>query len=240
MRLALIPLRTWPRQVERNLRELERRLEEVAGLSPDLVCLPECTLSGYLYDEADLARFAEPLSGASVARFAELAQRFKVHLCAGLLERAPEGVYDAALLFDGEGRLIGHHRKIEEQPPFSCGQTFQPIQSELGRLGLLICGDLFNEDAVRQARGAVDLLLVPMSRSFDGRSPDPDRWETEERAAYLDVARALRTNVMMVNALEMEIDEPAFGGALAVDAEGRLIGESPHGSDEILFVEIGI
>lgn len=48
MRLALIPLRTWPRQVERNLRELERRLEEVAGFSPDLVCLPECTLSGYL------------------------------------------------------------------------------------------------------------------------------------------------------------------------------------------------
>ncbi|MFN3742336.1 MAG: carbon-nitrogen hydrolase family protein [Anaerolineales bacterium] len=238
MRLALIPLRVWPRQVERNLAELERRLEEAAHFSPDLVCLPECTLTGYLYDQADLERFAETLSGALVARFSELARRFKVYLCAGLLERALEGVYDTALLFDGEGRLLGYHRKIEEQPPFLCGQTFRPIESDLGRLGILICGDLFNEDAVRQARHAADLLLVPMSRGLDGRSPDPDRWEAEERAAYLDAARATKTIVAMVNALELEAPAPAFGGALVVNAEGLVVGESPHGSDEILFVEI--
>lgn len=238
MRLALIPLRTWPHHVERNLAELERRLEEAARFSPDLICLPECTLTGYLSDEADLERFAEALSGAAATYFSGLARRFGVHLCAGLLERTPKGVYDTALLFNGEGRLLGYHRKIEEQPPFLRGQTFRPIESDLGRLGILICGDLFNEDAVRQARSAVDLLLVPMSRSFDGHSPDPDRWEAEERSAYLDAARGLKTIVAMVNALEMETPAPAFGGALVVNAEGLLIGESPHGSDEILFVEI--
>lgn len=239
MRACLIPLRTIPCRPDENFAELERRLSEAARFSPDLVCLPECTLTGYLYEEADLERFAEPLEGPSARRLAELARRFGVFLCAGLLERAPEGVYDSALLFDRLGGLILHHRKIEEKPPFLCGRLFRCAPTELGRLGILICGDLFNESVARQAVGQVDILLVPLARSFAGRSPDPNRWAAEERQAYLEAGRSLRTTVCLVNALEVGVEEPAFGGALAVGADGRLLAESPHGSDQLLCVEVG-
>ncbi len=236
MRACLIPLRTLPRRVEENFAELERRLEEAARFSPDLVCLPECTLSGYLYEPDDFDRFAEPLNGPTAQRLADLARRFGVYLCAGLLERALEGVYNAALLFDRRGDLILHHRKIEEQPPFLCGRAFQSVKTELGRLGILICGDLFNESAARQVAASVDILLVPMSRGFDGTSPDSARWEREERQAYLDAVRQLGATTLIVNALEPIPTEGAFGGALAVGADGSLLAESPHGTDELLIV----
>lgn len=238
MRACLIPLRTLPRRVEENFAELERRLEEAARFAPDLVCLPECTLSGYLYEPDDFDRFAEPLDGPTAQRLADWARRFGVYLCAGLLERAPEGVYNAALLFDRRGDLLLHHRKIEEQPPFLRGQTFQRAETELGRLGILICGDLFHEPVAQQVAGSVDCLLVPMSRGFDGPSPDAARWEREERQAYLDGVRRLGVTTLIVNALEPIPTEGAFGGALAVDADGGLLAESPHGSDELLSVEV--
>lgn len=238
MRVALIPLRTFPRQVEENFAELERRLEEAACFSPDLVCLPECTLTGYLYEQDDFERFAEPLGGPTPQRVAELARRFGVYLCAGMLERVPEGVYSAALLFDRDGNLILRHRKIEEKPPFLCGREFRSAETSLGRVGILICGDLFNESAARQAARRADVLLVPLARSFAGRSPDPGRWAAEERQEYQAAATALQTAVCIVNALEVGVEEPAFGGALVVSADGRLLAESPHGSDELLLVEV--
>lgn len=238
MRVVLIPLRTRPRQIEQNWAELERRLEEAAGFAPDLVCLPECALTGYLYEAADFEHFAEPLTGPSVRRLAGLARRMGSFLCAGLLERAPEGVYSAALLFDQRGNLILRHRKIEEKPPFRCGRDFRSVKTRLGRMGILVCGDLFNESASRRAAGRVDVLLVPLARSFAGRSPDPARWAAEERQVYWAAAAALKTTVCIVNALEVDVEEPAFGGALVIGADGRLLAESPHGSDELLLVEV--
>lgn len=237
MRACLIPLRTLPRRVEENSAELERRLEEAARFAPDLVCLPECTLTGYLYEPDDFDRFAEPLDGPTAQRLADWARRFGVYLCAGLLERAPEGVYNAALLFDRRGGLILHHRKIEEQPPFLRGQTFRYAETELGRLGILICGDLFNESVAQRVAGSVDCLLAPMSRGFDGPSPDAARWEREERQAYLDAVRRLGVTTLIVNALEPIPTDGAFGGALAVGVDGSLLAESPHGTDELLIVE---
>ncbi|MEZ0395681.1 MAG: carbon-nitrogen hydrolase family protein [Anaerolineales bacterium] len=237
MRAGLIPLRTIPRQVEQNLAELERRLTEAARFSPDLVCLPECTLTGYLYEQSDFERFAEPLDGPGARRLADLARRFEVFLCAGLLERAAEGVYNAALLFDRRGHLRLHHRKIEEKPPFLCGRSFRSAETELGRLGILVCGDLFNEQVIAQVDRSLDFLLMPMSRSFDGRSPDAARWEREERQVYLDGVRQAGVTTLIVNALEPLPEEGAFGGALAVRADGALLGESRHGTDQLLLVD---
>jgi predicted amidohydrolase len=80
------------------------------------------TLTGYLYEQADLDRWAEPLSGPTVRRFSGLARRFGIYLCAGLLEKTAAGVYNAALLFGPSGNVLLRHRKREEHPPFSVGQ----------------------------------------------------------------------------------------------------------------------
>lgn len=235
MRVALIPLRTVPRDPIANRREVERRLEQLRHEAPDLVCFPETTLTGYCYQKQDFNHFAEPVPGPTSSWFGELARKYGVYLCAGLLERLSQGVYDTALLFDPNGRIMLHHRKIEEKPPFLCGDGFRTAITPLGRLGILICGDLFCKPLQRKAAASADWLLVPMSRAFDGRSPDLTRWEQEERQAYLEAIRAYRAGVFLVNALEVGVDEPAFGGALIVNANGTLLGESSHGTDHLLI-----
>jgi hypothetical protein len=71
------------------------------------------------------------------------------------------------------------------------------------------------------------------------RSPDPERWEREERKVYLDGVRAVGATTAIVNSLEIDSDELAdFGGALLVDGAGRMLAESPHGTDEALVYEL--
>lgn len=235
MRVALIPLRTLPGDPWANRREVEARLSHIAPRQPDLVCLPESALTGYLYRQQDLERFAEPVPGDSAAWFSQLAKAFSLYLCTGLLERTPLGYYSSALLFDRQGRLLLHYRKMEEKPPFLRGDAFLSADTPFGRFGVLLCGDVFSEQVRQKARGSADWLLVPMARSFDNRSPDAERWEREERQAYLDAVRETGITAFLVNALEVREHEPAFGGALIVNANGYLLAESPHGTDDILF-----
>ncbi|MCS7274152.1 MAG: carbon-nitrogen hydrolase family protein [Candidatus Bipolaricaulota bacterium] len=238
MRLCLIPLKITPRDVAANLAELERRLREVAPYRPDLVCLPECAFTGYLYEDADVTRFAEPIPGPTTERMGTLAREHKIFLCFGLLEVSDKNFFNSAVLLDRHGKILLHHRKICEHPPFTNGTTVHTIKTELGSLSVLICGDLFDEDAISQLDRSIDLLLVPMARSFDKRSPDIERWLREERQVYLDGVKAVSIMTAIVNALEVAEEDVSFGGALIVDRDGRLLAESLHGTDEALVYDL--
>ena len=79
---------------------------------------------------------------------------------------------------------------------------------------------------------------MPMSRCFDGSSPDSKRWQSEERKVYLEAVQALGIPTAIVNSLGENTKEASFGGALMVAEDGRLLAESPHGSDELLIWEM--
>ena len=237
MRVALVPLKTKPKAYKENLRSVEAVLAAIAGVRPDLIVLPECTLTGYLYEEPDLARFAEPIPGPTTWAMARLARAHRAYICFGMLERAEAAVYDSGVLLNREGRIVVVQRKLSEMPPFQVGKQVHVAETELGRMSILICGDLFDDEATGQLAKGVDWVLVPMARAFAGRSPDRERWETEERAVYLDAVRSIGKTTFLVNALEEGIEEPSFGGAMVVSGDGELLAESPHGSDEVLVYE---
>jgi predicted amidohydrolase len=237
MRVCLIPLKTEPRNPSANLDRLGQCLEEIAHYQPDLICLPECTFTGYLYEEDDFKQFAEPIPGPITEQMGQSARRYTTYLCFGLLEVAESGVYNSAVLLDRKGKIILKHRKIEEKPPFVNGDTVSSVDTELGRLGLLICGDLFNGDVIRELEPSLNLLIVPMARSFNKRSPDVERWISEERQVYIEAVKAVGVTTLIVNALEINTDDPSFGGAMIVSADGELLAESPHGTDTVLMWE---
>jgi N-carbamoylputrescine amidase len=238
MRIALIPLKTKPRHPKKNYHHLETVLASIANAQPDLIVLPECTLTGYLYAENDLARFAEPIPGETLAAFARLARQYRAHICFGMLERAGTQVYDSGVLLDREGRMISVQRKMSEQPPFQNGTQVEAAETELGKVAMLLCGDLFHAEAIAQLPDDLDLVLVPMARAFAGKSPDRQRWETEERAEYLQAVKTVGKTALLVNALDDGIEEPSFGGALVVDGDGKILAEAPHGSDDVLLYEL--
>ncbi|RMG27203.1 MAG: carbon-nitrogen hydrolase family protein, partial [Methanobacteriota archaeon] len=122
MRIALVPLKTKPKQPRKNLRHLETILASLGDAQPDLIVLPECTLTGYVYEESDLAQFAEPIPGQTVATFAQLARQYKANICFGMIEREGERVYDSGVLLDREGQVILAQRKMSEKPPFQNGE----------------------------------------------------------------------------------------------------------------------
>ena len=235
MRVCLIPLKTEPRSPSANLERLKQRLEANAPAKPDLICLPECTLTGYLYHEADFERFAEPIPGPTTRLMGELAAIYSAGLCFGLLEKTEMGVYNSAVLLDRQGNILLIHRENEEAPPFLNGKIVRSVSTEWGDLSVLICGDLFHARVTDRLSSSVNWVILPMSRSFSGASPDPTRWISEERGVYLDAVKAIRKTAFITNALEIGTNEPAFGGALIVGANGEIIAESPHGTDQALI-----
>ncbi len=236
MRICLIPLRTTSRKNSENHTHLEERLAEIVPqYRPDIICLPECTLTGYLYEEEDFLRFAEAVPGPTTKQMSRLATMYEIYLCLGLLEADEGRVYNTAMLLDPNGEVLLKHRKNNEKPPFTNGDGVGSVETPLGKVGILICGDLFSDEVVGRLHPELDFLIVPMSRAFDGISPDRERWEKEEREAYIQAAKATGITTLIVNALEVGKEEPSFGGALIIDNSGMLAAESIHGTDNVLI-----
>lgn len=146
-------------------------------------------------------------------------------------------MYNSAVMLDDRGRILLVHRKIAEQPPFLTGNRVESVETKLGKLSILICGDLFCNRAVAMLSRDLRLLLVPMARCFDGRSPDKKRWEQEERPEYLKAVGRAKALTAIVNLLECG-ENSSFGGAMVVNADGGLLAESPHGTDDILVYDV--
>ena len=238
MKICLIPLKTEIRNPIQNMHELERRLVECLEYHPDLICLPELTLTGYLYSPDDLSKFAETVTGVTVTKVGEIARRNSVNICFGIIEREGEDYFNTAVLIDRNGELVSCYRKISEKPPFTPGQTLSSTIIDSINFRLIICGDLFDERIYEIPNDSCGFQIVLMARSFDNKSPDIYRWENEEKAEYLKVVKQTGITTGIVNALDVNCDSHSFGGSLIVNADGELLAESQHGSDHLLFWEI--
>lgn len=85
----------------------------------------------------------------------------------------------------------------------------------------------------------LDALILPLARSFDGKSPDLERWLREERQAYADEVKKTGATGLIVNLLENPSEpEASFGGAMIVDPNGEILAESTHGTDEMLIYDL--
>jgi predicted amidohydrolase len=239
MRVCLLPLKIEPRNPSVNLQHFQQRLAEVARYAPDLICLPECAFTGYLYEPHDLEQYATPIPGETTAIVAALARTYCCAICFGMLECATEGWYSSAVLVEPSGHLALVQRKMSEQSPFNVGDDIHIVDTAAGRLAILICGDLFDERARTMLGSRADIVVVPLARSFDGTSPDTERWLREERQAYADAVRTLQVTALIVNALEDPTQPKAsFGGAMVVSPTGDILAESPHGTEDALIFDV--
>lgn len=239
MKICLIPLKIEIRNPSVNLLHLQTRLAEMSLYQPDLICLPECAFTGYLYKTQDFERFAEPVPGKTTAMVSRIAQEYKCYICFGLLEKGQAGVYSSAVLLAPSGQVVHVHRKIIERPPFAVGDQVRTVDTEFGKISVLLCGDLFHDEVKAKISKEIAFFILPLSRSFDGKSPDIDRWQREERQAYLDEIRKIGKTSLVVNSLEdANQPEASFGGAMVVSSDGVVLAEAEHGTDQILLYEL--
>jgi N-carbamoylputrescine amidase len=184
-----------------NLRHIADQIEQAAQAGSRLVLLQELHNERYFCQSEDPAVFdlAEPIPGPSTERFAQLAERHRMVIVASLFERRAAGLYhNTAVVFEADGSIAGRYRKMHipddpgfyEKFYFTPGDLgFTPIDTSVGRLGVLVCWDQWYPEAARlMALAGAELLLYPTAIGWDPNDSPPEQqrqlhaWQTIQRS----------------------------------------------------------
>lgn len=195
LRVALVQDRDHG-SVEANLANIEARVAEAAAAGAKLVLLQELHNGAYFCQHEATAEFdrAEPIPGPSTARLGALAKKHGVVLVSSLFERRAAGLYhNTAVVFETDGSIAGKYRKMHipddpgfyEKFYFTPGDLgFEPIDTSVGRLGVLVCWDQWYPEAARlMALAGAEVLLYPTAIGWD---PDDEQAEKDrQRGAWI-------------------------------------------------------
>ena len=176
-----------------NLEKMKSYVEDIMEKYPatKLIVFPELMTTGYEGTAEMFQEMAETLpNGESMVFMGELAKKYHIHIVYGFAERAPvltDILYNAAVLIDSSGKPLGTYRKVH---PFAdvkkwcrAGCEFPVFDTEIGKLGIMICWDTgFPEVARCYALKGVDLLIV----STNWEDPYADDWDLITKARAFD------------------------------------------------------
>lgn len=173
---------------EANLSVIESRVSEAAKRGAKLVLLQELHNGAYFcqHESVDEFDLAETIPGPSTERLAAIAKRHDVVLVSSLFERRAAGLYhNTAVIFDADGSIAGKYRKMHipddpgfhEKFYFTPGDLgFAPIDTSVGRLGVLVCWDQWYPEAARlMALAGAELLLYPTAIGWDPNDEQPEK-----------------------------------------------------------------
>ena len=165
---------------EANLSVIEARVAEAARRGAKLVLLQELHNGAYFCQHESVEEFdlAEPIPGPSTERLGKLARQHGVVLVSSLFERRAAGLYhNTAVVFEKDGSMLGKYRKMHipddpgfyEKFYFTPGDLgFKPIDTSVGRLGVLVCWDQCYPEAARlMALAGAEVLLYPTAIGWD-------------------------------------------------------------------------
>lgn len=224
-----------------NLDVIEQRVAEAAKRGARLVLLQELHNGAYFcqHESVDGFDLAEPIPGPSTRRLGELARQHKVVLVSSLFEKRAAGLYhNTAVVFDADGSTAGKYRKMHipddpgfyEKFYFTPGDTgFEPIDTSVGRLGVLVCWDQWYPEGARlMALAGAELLLYPTAIGWD---PNDDQAEkNRQRDAWILSHRGHAVaNGLPVLSCNRVGHEPSPVGASGIDFWGNSHVLGPQG-----------
>lgn len=234
---------------EGNFRRIEYALEAAESAQAAVACLPESCVLGW--ENPDAHREARPIPGADSDRIAQLARKHNLMVAAGLDEKRDGALYDSAILVDRAGKLLMRHRKINVlpelmTPPYSQGspEDIRAVDTEIGRVGLLICADTFTEDhLVRLRQQRPDLLLVPY-----GWAAEPHEWPAHGQKLVELVSRVARTvgcPTVGCDPVGQMTHGPwagrTFGGqSVVADRDGKVLAVGKDRDVDLMVVEVNV
>jgi len=243
-----------------NLSYIEAQIAQAGAAGARLVLLQELHNTVYFCQTEDVTRFdlAETIPGPTTKRLGSIARRHGVVIVGSVFERRASGLYhNTAVVLDVNGTLAGRYRKMHipddpgfhEKFYFSPGDLgFTPIQTTIGRLGVLVCWDQWFPEAARlMALAGADLLLYPTAIGWDPRDDDAecgrqhDAWVTVQRGHA--VANGLP--VLSCNRVGHEDSpDPAtpgirfWGSSFVCGPQGEILQTASDSTEQTLLVDI--
>lgn len=247
--------------IKNNIERLTKAIEKAALLGAELIVLQELHNGLYFCQEENVDIFdqAETIPGPSTGHFSALAKRLSVVIVSSLFEKRAIGLYhNTAVVFDKDGSIAGKYRKmhIPDDPAyyekfyFTPGDLgFEPIQTSLGKLGLMVCWDQWYPEGARlMALKGADLLIYPTAIGVDAKddrleqSRQSDAWQLVQRGHA--VANGL--HVIAVNRVGFEADPSArtegisfWGRSFVAGPQGEILLEMGK-EEDIKVIDIDI
>lgn len=247
---------------QKNIENLTEGIRDLAKRGAELVVLQELHNSLYFCQVEDVNNFdlAEPIPGPSTEHFGALAKENNIVLVTSLFEKRAAGLYhNTAVVFEKDGTIAGKYRKmhIPDDPAyyekfyFTPGDLgFEPINTSVGRLGVLICWDQWYPEAARlMALKGADMLIYPTAIGYE--SSDTEEEKERQRTAWTTVMRghavANGLPVIAVNRVGHE-DDPSgqtkginfWGSSFIAGPQGELHYQACNDDEESLIVEIDL
>jgi predicted amidohydrolase len=253
MKVALVQMLVEGGKAEENLERAGRRIESAAALGADLVLLPEALDFGWTHPSARDGAGTIP-GGESFVHLSRSAARNGVFVCAGLIEKDGDLLYNSSVLLDREGRLLAKHRKINEldiaRDLYTNGsEPGSGIDTEFGTIGLQICADGFAEGqwiSRKLCERGAGIMLSPCAWAVDAdfdpvTTPYGDIW----RNNFSPVAREFGCWFVACSNVGWIEEGPwkgkrCIGNSMVFDSEGKKVLTASFGedADEIRIVEI--
>lgn len=246
--------------VKANMRHIAEGIERLADDGAQLVVLQELHNSLYFCQTEDVDNFnlAEPVPGPSTEFYGGLARRFGVVIVTSLFEKRAAGLYhNTAVVMERDGSIAGKYRKmhIPDDPAyyekfyFTPGDIgFHPIDTSVGRLGVLVCWDQWYPEAARlMALQGAEILVYPTAIGY-ADSDTPDEQE-RQREAWTTVQRghavANGLPVVTANRVGFEPDPSGqtkgisfWGSSMAVGPQGEMLWRAGLDEEESAVIDI--
>ncbi len=237
-----------------NIEKSMAGIRRCAAQGAKLVVLQELHTSLYFCDVEDPANFdlAETIPGPSTETFGALAKELGVVIVTSLFEKRAPGLYhNTAVVLEADGTIAGKYRKMHipddpgyyEKFYFTPGDLgFTPIETSVGKLGVLVCWDQWYPEAARlMAMAGADLLIYPTAIGWD--PADEATEQARQREAWITIQRshavANGIPVLSVNRTGTEPGGALFwGSSFAAGCQGELLAQAPADSETELLVEL--
>lgn len=245
-----------------NLAKLEKNIREVASQGAELVVLQELHNGLYFCQTEDVSVFdqAETIPGPSTKRFGLLAKELGVVIVLSLFEKRAPGLYhNTAVVIEKDGTIAGMYRKmhIPDDPAyyekfyFTPGDLgFEPIQTSVGKLGVLICWDQWYPEAARlMALAGAEILIYPTAIGWE--STDTTEEKERQRDAWITVQRshAVANGIPVVacNRVGYEADPSGitkgiqfWGSSFVAGPQGEILVKASNSKEEIVVFDLDL
>lgn len=249
--LAMIQMKVKGNDIDANLENAAGLVATASAAGADIAILPECMDIGWTHP-GSLKNAGSIPDGKVFSFLRDLAITNNIFICSGMTEKDDGKVYNTAVFINNKGDLLLKHRKINEldigKPYYSTGDRLNVADTELGRIGVMICADAIIEDrsiTTALARMEPDLILSPCAWAvppgFDNtKEPYGDLW----RDAYMPIAEKFSTYIIGVSNVGPIIDGPwkgwdCIGASLAIDNKGKEMLQLPFGvsAETIVYIK---
>lgn len=245
-----------------NMQRLAESIKALASEGAELIILQELHNSLYFCQVENVNNFdlAEPIPGPSTEFFGSLAKELGVVIVTSLFEKRAAGLYhNTAVVIERDGTIAGKYRKmhIPDDPAyyekfyFTPGDLgFHPIDTSVGRLGLLVCWDQWYPEAARlMALQGAEMLIYPTAIGFE--SSDEPAEQQRQREAWTTVQRghavANGLPVVAVNRVGHETDPSGmtggiefWGSSFVAGPQGELLYRASDHEEERKVIDIDL